>query len=127
MKNPFTSIEEADRPKVVAAWVAAGAVENEPSGWDLLWHADEWGMYTLGQVRRLAELAGIDLEVSAIDLERLLHSDVVTDTMEETWISGVKNLGDVYVDLILEYMKTAQQSAAPLPPAPHTGPSEGAR
>lgn len=126
MKNPFTDIEQADRPKVVAAWVAAGAVENEPSGWDLLWHGDEWGMYTLGQVRRLAELAGVGLEVPAIDLGQLLHSCVVTDTMEETWISGVKNLEDVYVDLIHEYMKTTQQSA-PLPPVPQTGPSEGAR
>jgi len=113
MKNPFTDIEEADRPKVVAAWVAAGAVENEPSGWDLLWHEDEWDMYTLGQVRRLAELAGVGLEVPAIDLGRLLHSGVVTDTMEEAWISGVISLGDVYVGLILEYIKTTHRDREP--------------
>lgn len=65
-------------------------------------------MYTLGQVRRLAELARVSLEVPAIDLGRLLRSGVVTDTMEDAWISGVKSLGDVYVDLILEYMKTTQ-------------------
>lgn len=126
MENPFIEIEETDRPKVVAAWIAAAAVENDPSGWDLLCHEDEWGMYTLGQVRRLAELARVSLEVPAIDLGRLLRSGVVTDTMEYAWISGVKSLGDVYVDLILKYMKTTHQSAAPLPPAP-AGPSESAR
>lgn len=109
MKSPFIDIAEADRPGVVAAWVAAGVVENEPSGWDLLWHEDEWGMYTLGQVRRLVSLAGVGLEVPSMDLGQLLHSGVVTDTMEEGWISGVQSLDDVYVDLIQEFQKRTQQ------------------
>ena len=109
MKNPFTRIAESERLNVVEVWMAAGAVENMPSGWDLLMHEDEWGTYTLGQVRRLAGLAGIGLEVPALDLGRLLHSSAVTDTMEEGWISGVQSLDDVYVDLILDFQTATQQ------------------
>lgn len=109
MKNPFRGITEEDRPKVVDAWVAAGVIENKPSAWDLLTMDDEWGMYTLGQVRRLSEVANVGLEVPVIDLDQLIHSSVVTETMEEGWILRVQSLDDVYVDLILEFQKTTQQ------------------
>lgn len=108
MKNPFTEIAEADRPRTVDAWVTAGVVEDSPSGWDLLRHHDEWGMYTLGQVRRLAELAGVPLTVTTIDLGWLLHSAVVTETMEKAWFAGIRSLDDVYMDLILKFQKTTQ-------------------
>lgn len=103
MRNPFTSIVEGDRAKVVAAWLTAGVVVSGSSGWDLLTYEDEWGLYTLGQVRRLAAIAGVGLEVLPVDLGQLLASPVVADTMEARWISGVQSVDDVYVDLILEF------------------------
>jgi hypothetical protein len=109
MKNPFKGIAEGDRPKVVDAWVADGAIEHKPSAWDLLTMDDEWGLYTLGQVRRLAKVASVRLEVPAIDLDQLLHSSVVAEKMEKGWILQVQSLDDVYVELILEFQKTSQQ------------------
>ncbi len=83
--------------------MAAGAIENAPSGWDLLMLEDEWGIYTLGEIRRLAEIAGVPLKLPAIILADLLRSSVVADTMEQDWISSVRSLDEVYLDLILEF------------------------
>lgn len=109
MKNPFIEIAEAERLKTVDAWVAEGVVESKPCGWDLLTYEDEWGIYTLGQVRRFAAVAGIRLHIPTIDLDHLLQSDVVTEAMEDDWITGVHDLDDVYMGLILEYLETTQQ------------------
>ena len=74
-----------------------------------MWHESEWGIYTVGQVQRLADLAGAELQLPAVELPALLASQAVVETMEEKWILGVKSINEVYVDLIKEFLEATQQ------------------
>jgi len=104
MDNPFTGISEDLKAQVVKTWIAAEAIANKPSGWDLLEYEDEWEDYTVGQIRRLAELAGVEFRLPPIDLPTLMASDTVVETMEEEWISQVKCLEEVYLGLVKEFL-----------------------
>jgi hypothetical protein len=106
MNSPFTRIADELKRDVINRWLRAKAIEDEPSGWDLTSDDDVWGMYTLGQVKGLAQIAGFRVEVEGIDLKRLLSSHVVTEMVEDEWIKKIKNLDEVYMDLVLAYIKT---------------------
>ena len=106
MNSPFTTIADELRGKVIDRWLGAKAIENEPSGWDLLVHDDEWRDYTFGKVKELARLAGFRVEIEGIDLKKLLSSDVVTKMFEDEWIKKIHDIEEVYMDLVLDYIET---------------------
>ena len=105
MKNPFTLIPDAQQAAIIDRWLAAQIFEDESNGWDLVESDDEWGIYTVGEVKKLGQIAGLSIEFTGIDLPTLLSSTVVTDLFDETWIRKIQTLDDVYMDLVLDYLE----------------------
>ena len=105
MKNPFTTIAEERKGEVIDGWLNAKLIANESNGRDLVELKDEWGIYSVGEVKKLGELAGLRIEFAGIDLQQLLSSTVVTDLFDDVWIRKIKSLDDVYMDLVLDYIK----------------------
>ena len=106
MNSPFTAIADEIQGEVINRWLGAKLIENAPCGWDLIWHDDEWRIYTLGRVKELARIAGFGLKVEGIGLQELLKDDVVTEAFEDEWIERIENLDEVYMDIVLDYVDT---------------------
>ncbi len=105
MKNPFTTIPDKLQAAVIDRWLSAKVIEDEESGWELVESNDEWGIYTVGEVKKLGQVAGLPIEFAGIDLHTLLSSSVVTDLFDDAWIGKIKDLDDVYVDLVLDFIE----------------------
>ena len=106
MKNPFTLIADERKGGAIDRWLAAKAIADESSGWDLVVSDDEWGIYTVGEIKELGRIAGLRIDVVGIDLAALLSSDVVTELFDDEWIAKIKELDQVYVDLLLDYIES---------------------
>jgi hypothetical protein len=106
LNNPFTSIADDRKLEVVDRWLTAKAIENKPCGWDLMAYEEEWGIYRIGELKELARMAGFGLEVEGIDLQKLLADDVVTEMFEDEWIDKIKDIDEVYLDIVLDYVDT---------------------
>ena len=104
MKNPFISIADEQQGAIVDRWLAAKLIDDEERGWELFESEDEWGIYTLGEVKKLAHMAGFTLDVSGLDLGAMLASRVVTDLFDDDWIGKILDLDDVYMDLVVDYI-----------------------
>ena len=104
MKNPFVAIADEQQGAIVDRWLAAKLIDDEERGWELFESEDEWGIYTLGEVKKLAHLAGFTLEVTGIELDAMLASRVVTDLFDDAWIGKIHDLDDVYMDLVVDYI-----------------------
>lgn len=92
---------------MIDRWVAANAIENHPSAWDLVDYETEWVGYTIGQLKELARLAGFGIEIEGIELRTVLDSDIARDTYKETWVKKTHSLDEVYLDLIFDYLQEA--------------------
>ena len=104
MKNPFVAIADEQQGAIVDRWLEAKLIDDEERGWELFESEDEWGIYTLGEVKKLAHLAGFTLEVTGIELDAMLASRVVTDLFDDAWIDKIHDLDDVYMDLVVDYI-----------------------
>lgn len=111
MKNPFVTIPEDRRPELAERWVQAGALPNEASGWDLFTDDREWGIYPVGQVKAIARIAGIRIEIVDIDLKTLLNADFMRETFEHAWLDSVASLDEVYMEDIFDYIETRDLNA----------------
>ena len=111
MKNPFTTISDQQQAAVIDRWLAAKGIEEESSGWDLVESEDEWGIYTVGEVKELGRLAGLTIVFRGLDLKILLASSVVTDLFDDEWIGKIKTLDDVYMDLVLDFIEYCELRA----------------
>ncbi len=105
MNSPFTEITDEHKSDVIDRWLAAKVIDDEESGWDLVESNDEWGIYTVREVRELGRIAGFCIEIKGIDLKALLASSVITEIFDDEWIIAVKSLDEVYVDLVLDYIE----------------------
>ena len=104
MKNPFTQIPDNQKDKIINQWLEADAIENIESAMYLVGYDTEWKMYTLGQSKNLAQIAGFDIQVDGINLEEILHSKIVLDEYETDWINKIKNQEELYIDIFLGYI-----------------------
>ncbi len=105
MNNPFITVFDDRSALIIDQWLSAKLIENEASGRDLISYESEWRMYTLGQVKQLAQVAGFDLHVSHIDLNSILNSQRMKDEYENEWINKVKIIDELYMDIILDYIE----------------------
>jgi len=104
MKSPFVDWDEDRKVNTINSWVKNGLI-NKASGWDLVQIDDEWGIYPLEKIKKLAKYAGIEIRAVNIDLEMLLSSEIVIATFESKWIESIQNVEEVYVDVILDYLE----------------------
>ena len=104
MSNPFTAIAEDKRAGVIDRWLRAGIIADASNGRELVESNDEWGIYSVGEVIALGQVAGLSISVTGIDLGQLLASRIVTDLFDDAWIRKIRTLDDVYMDLVIDYI-----------------------
>lgn len=106
MINPFTTIADELKGEVIERWLNSKAIENAPSGWDIVQYNDEWNIYTIGKVKELGRVAGFRIEIEGIDLNALLSSNTAIEMFEDEWIKKTKDLDEVYLGLVLDYISS---------------------